>query len=240
MRYVISDIHGCYKEYLDLLNKIHFSDEDYLYVLGDAGDRGPNPIEVLLDLAGRKNVTYVVGNHDLHLHYFIRKCGLDYSKLENDDDRWDYKFWQADGGLTTTDGYLMLSKPEKKIIFDFLDNANVYDELEYDGKRYIMVHGGIGNFDESLDLDDYDFTTFIFDRMDYSKRYYKNENTYIITGHTPTMSFRKDRKAEVYQENGHIAIDCGCVYGFRLAAYCIETGETFYVDSFNNRLGKEK
>ena len=35
---------------------------------------------------------------------------------------------------------------------------------------------------------------------------------------------------EIYEKNGHIAIDCGCVCGGRLAAYCIETGMATYVD----------
>ena len=46
MRYIISDIHGCYNEYMELLQKINFSDTDELYVLGDAIDRGPEPIRV--------------------------------------------------------------------------------------------------------------------------------------------------------------------------------------------------
>lgn len=29
--------------------------------------------------------------------------------------------------------------------------------------------------------------------------------------------------------NNWLAIDCGCVYGGKLAAYCIETGEVEYV-----------
>ena len=45
MLYVCSDIHGCYDEYLELLKKIKFRDSDDLYVLGDAVDRGPKPIE---------------------------------------------------------------------------------------------------------------------------------------------------------------------------------------------------
>ena len=44
MRYVIADIHGCYNEYRQLLEKIDFSQKVELYVLGDAVDRGPEPI----------------------------------------------------------------------------------------------------------------------------------------------------------------------------------------------------
>lgn len=40
MKYIISDIHGCKKEYLQLLDKIQFSAQDHLYILGDVLDRG--------------------------------------------------------------------------------------------------------------------------------------------------------------------------------------------------------
>ena len=55
-------------------------------------------------------------------------------------------------------------------------------------------------------------------------------NTYIITGHTPTTLIREDGEQLVYEENGHIAIDCGCVFGGKLAAYCLDTGEVYYVE----------
>ncbi|MCI8923553.1 MAG: hypothetical protein HFI45_06070 [Lachnospiraceae bacterium] len=57
----------------------------------------------------------------------------------------------------------------------------------------------------------------------------------MVTGHTPTSLIREDGLPLVYQENGHIAIDCGCVFGGRLAAYCIESAEINYVKSKNKR-----
>ncbi|WP_455810217.1 metallophosphoesterase, partial [Clostridium butyricum] len=43
-RYVMSDIHGCYAEFIEMLQKINFGDDDELYVLGDIFDRGPQPL----------------------------------------------------------------------------------------------------------------------------------------------------------------------------------------------------
>ena len=60
MRYVISDIHGCYEEYTELLEKLHLTDRDFLYILGDTLDKGPEPIKVLQDLMYRKNVIYII------------------------------------------------------------------------------------------------------------------------------------------------------------------------------------
>ena len=46
MHYVISDIHGCYEQYKQMLNLIGFNKNDILYVNGDVLDRGENPIGV--------------------------------------------------------------------------------------------------------------------------------------------------------------------------------------------------
>ena len=47
MTYVMSDIHGQYDKYLAMLDKIAFSDDDTLYILGDVLDRGEEPVELL-------------------------------------------------------------------------------------------------------------------------------------------------------------------------------------------------
>lgn len=56
MIYVMSDIHGCYEKYSEMLSKIHFSSSDNMFILGDVLDRGEHPIKVLLDMSMRENV----------------------------------------------------------------------------------------------------------------------------------------------------------------------------------------
>lgn len=233
MKYVVADIHGCYEEYMELMQKIKISEEDHLYILGDVLDRGPEPMLLLLDLIKRKNVTYIIGNHDYLFLYFIRKLGLDLSSVSNmlADDILDFQAYLEDGGLVTIEAFMKLSPTEKQVVCDFLENANVYDEVMADNKRYILVHAGITNFKEEKSLDEYDVLDFICERADYSRRYFQDSNTYVITGHTPTMCINRDYSSKVYIGNGHIAIDCGCVYGGKLAAYCIDSDEVIYVDS---------
>ena len=55
MKYVMSDIHGRYDKYADMLELIHFSEEDELYILGDVIDRGPDGIKILMDIMERSN-----------------------------------------------------------------------------------------------------------------------------------------------------------------------------------------
>ena len=230
MRYVISDIHGCKKEYLQLLDKINFTDNDHLFVLGDALDRGFDPIGVLKDMMERENVTFIIGNHDYLFSYFIKQLGWDLMDFKSEDEKWDFRSWVKDGGLPTMDSFLELELYERQKIYEYLQHAKWYEELECNGKRYILVHAGIGSFDENKPLNEYDCLDFIYERMNYAKQYYSDDNTYIISGHTPTPFIRADGKPEVLMNANHIAIDCGCVYGGRLAAYCIETGETVYVE----------
>ena len=232
MRYVISDIHGCYEEYRELLEKIHLTDNDMLYILGDTLDKGPEPIKVLQDLMWRKDVTYIIGNHDYLFLYFIRKLKNDLSEVHNfsEEDITDFKAYLGDGGAITLEQYMQLSEDERKAVCEYLENANVYDVIKDGRKKYILAHAGITGFCETKPLEEYDFLDFICDRMDYGRRYFKNESVHIITGHTPTALINPNGSCSVYVKNGHIAIDCGCVYGGRLAGYCIETGDVIYVD----------
>ncbi len=48
--YVMSDIHGEADRFHAMLEKIHFSDDDTLYILGDVIDRGPDGISLLREI----------------------------------------------------------------------------------------------------------------------------------------------------------------------------------------------
>lgn len=50
MQYAVSDIHGCYDKYIQLLHRINLRPTDTLYVLGDIIDRGPDGLKILLDI----------------------------------------------------------------------------------------------------------------------------------------------------------------------------------------------
>ena len=64
MTYTVSDIHGCYNKYREVLKKINFGPEDTLYVLGDVIDRGLAGFRILLDMASRANVVNLLGNQE--------------------------------------------------------------------------------------------------------------------------------------------------------------------------------
>lgn len=50
----------------------------------------------------------------------------------------------------------------------------------------------------------------------------------LFIGHTPTFKIPDAVPGRIYRRNNLIDIDCGCVTGHCLCAYCLETGEAFY------------
>lgn len=240
MRYIVSDIHGCFDQYRALLEKIHFSDEDELYVLGDVVDRGPEPIKVLQDMMERPNVIFILGNHDFVMYSLMRTLAVEiteenYDKQLTADILRDYNLWLQDGGSVTAEQFRKLAPLEMADILDYIAGASLYEVLENNGKEYRLVHAGISDFASDKGLEEYELYNFLEERADYSKRYYPQENIFLVTGHTPTVLIDGWGKPEVYRAHGHIALDSACVAGGKLAAFCVETEEVIYVDGLQEQ-----
>jgi len=62
----IGDIHGCYAEFAELLERVGFERADKLILLGDLVNRGPDSLKVI-DLAKRHQAVSLLGNHELRL-----------------------------------------------------------------------------------------------------------------------------------------------------------------------------
>ena len=231
VNYVMSDLHGCYDAYVEALEKIHFKEEDTLYILGDVIDRGKQSIELLQDMMCRPNVYPIIGNHEYMALTVLKKFCVEITKdnVENyltEEDMCLYIDWVANGGNETLTSFLKLSLEQKEVIIDYLSEFSLYEEVEVHGKTFILVHAGLEPFDEKKDLESYDLSEMIFISPDYDKTYFKEK--YLVTGHTPTITLNK---GYIYTKNHHIAIDCGCVFGYRLGVYCLENGKTWYVEN---------
>lgn len=230
--YVISDIHGEYDRFLELLDKIKLGEEDILYILGDVLDRGPHPIRTLLLLMEMPNVVCLAGNHELmalECLEFLMKEITDMSIGELDEKMLgNLVTWQYNGSRTTIEEFRVLSRDMQSSVIDFLKEFSIYEELSVNGKDYLLVHGGLGNYKPEKDIEDYSLKELIWDRAEYDISYF--EDVYVVTGHTPTQEISGNpRPGYIFRGNNHIAIDCGCNRpDGRLGAICLDTGEEFY------------
>ena len=57
MTYAISDLHGRYDLYLEMMERIRFSPEDTVYILGDVADRNKGGIQIFKDILQRVNIS---------------------------------------------------------------------------------------------------------------------------------------------------------------------------------------
>lgn len=232
MKYAISDIHGEFDKFMNLLRKIGFSDSDTLYIIGDVIDRGPKPIECLLYMMEQPNIIPLVGNHEYMamqcIPFLLQEVTTDSIKRLNADLMGKLLDWQYNGNKSTLEGFRKLDADTRNEIIEYLCSFDLYKEVSAGNKDYLLVHAGLGNFSPDRDLDDYDIDELVWDRPDYSEPYFYD--IYTVTGHTPTLAIEANEKPGfIYRANNHIAIDCGaCFPGGRLAALCLDTGEEFY------------
>ena len=231
--YVMSDIHGQYDAYIKMLEKINFSEEDDLIILGDILDRGPKPIAIILDIMKRPNVTVLAGNHEVMacecFGLLLQDITCESVASFNEDMIEKVSNWFLNGGRTTTDELHKYDKQTKRKIVEFIADFELYDEVEINGKTYILVHAGLGHFAPDKQLWEYELDELVWERPDYEEAYF--DDKFVITGHTPTMHIEGNpRPGYIYQKNNHIAIDCGCCFsGGRLACLRLDDMEEFYV-----------
>jgi serine/threonine protein phosphatase 1 len=229
---VISDIHGYYDQFIELLELIQLNDDDTLYVLGDVVDRGPNPIKTLLKLMEMPNAVCIVGNHELmaldglrFLNTQITTESVDSIDAELLGNLID---WQRNGSETTIEEFKQLDQEMRREVLSFIMEFSMYEELSVNGLKYLLVHAGLGDYSPEKQIEDYSLKNLVWDRADYEMQYF--EDTIVVTGHTPTQLIEGNpNPGRIYKHLNHIAIDCGCgMPDGRLAAICLETGEEFY------------
>ena len=70
---------------------------------------------------------------------------------------------------------------------EFLKSFSMYEDITINGKRLVLTHAGLGGFSEDKPLDEYTLRELIWERADYSKRYFSDPNTFLVTGHKESI-----------------------------------------------------
>lgn len=232
MIYAMADLHGEYDKYMAMLEKIGFSDGDTLYILGDVVDRGPHPVRILRDMMRRANVIPLLGNHDAMARMLLRRLMVEVTQ-ENCETYMDMALmrqlleWQMNGNRTTMAEFRALSLFDRLSVLAYLDSFRLYAQVNCGGRRFVLVHAGLGGFDPARPMESYTADELIFDRADASRIAF-GDGTLVVCGHTPTPALHG--KAEILREGDCLFIDCGAAFpGGRLSCLRLDDMAAFYV-----------
>lgn len=202
---IVGDIHGCYDELVALLDKAAFSREDRVVSVGDLIVKGEKNREVLDLFIEDERFSAVLGNHDRAL----------------------VRHWSGEG--------IALKESQEKVRAELsVDEARYSAYLQslpalIDLGSHVVVHAGVrpGVALEGQTIEDLtELRTLGEDRTNregvaWYEEY--NGDKIVLFGHWPAPAPRRGPRA--------IGLDTGCVYGYQLTAYIIETGEFLTVEA---------
>lgn len=228
--YVMSDLHGNYAKYAQALKTIGLKEQDTLYVLGDVVDRGAQSCKILLDMMCRFNVVPLLGNHEFMAATVLSKLveEIEESTLEGFHQEFmtGMLSWLENGGSSTLEEFKKLSAENRQAVLDYLEEFELYAEVTVNGQDYVLVHAGLDHFDSAKPLRAYTLAEVIWAKTDYGRVYFQDK--ILITGHVPVQQISGGKSDTILKMNHHIAMDCGCGFGGRLAVLCLDTMEEQY------------
>lgn len=232
MTFVMSDIHGEYEKFLEMLKRINLSSDDTLYILGDVLDRGPHPIKTILKMMSMVNIEFIIGNHEIMaiecMDFLLKEINIQTINDLNEEKMEKLLNWSYNGSITTLDEFGELDKDTRQDVLEYLKDSYVYKQLNVNGRKFLLVHGGLENFSPERDINSYALEELVWSRTDYQKQYF--DDIFLVTGHTPTFTIKNhDNPGHIYTKNNHIAIDCGASIGGTLGCICLDTFDEFYV-----------
>ena len=225
--YVMSDIHGKYDEYLEMLLKIKFSNKDKLYILGDVIDRGPDPIKILRHTMYADNIELLMGNHE--------KMMLDSASTNKEISIDANAMWEWNGGYTTKKEFVKHTKEVRQEIIDYLAKLEWYKIVEIGDKKFFLSHAALcmrdgDTFEETLERE-IKSEEILWNRRDLM--FWENTSEYIfVHGHTPVGKWHPFGFYEIlsYDNDKKINIDCGCARNERLGCLRLDDMCQFYVE----------
>ena len=229
MTYVMSDIHGNYRGFCDMLKQINFNDNDFLYIVGDLVDYGSESMELLCDVSMRANVYSILGEHDFTALKMLSGFAkmTERGEMPSPEFAAEMKEWVSDGGAQTLEGFRALDADMKEGVLDYLADMALFEEITVKNENYILVHAGLRNFSEDMVLDDLCPEDCIYEGLDPDREYYEDKT--IIVGHIHTNELPDADPDMIYYGNGTIFMDCGSDKNGTIGCLCLDNGKEYYV-----------
>ena len=210
--HLMSDLHGEADRFHAMLKKTGFTEEDILIILGDVIDRGPDGIDLLLEIMNMPNVIMLLGNHEYMMLQYLSPTATGT----------EIRRWNRNGNAPTLAAYLKQKAKVQQRIKSYLQGLPAHIELEVNDRRFYLVHGFPGE-----NVHDEVWLRPEIDALNPKPGYQ------VIIGHTKVLSMIKpeeeriryaielEDKGEhlrVLHTPGFINIDCGCGYDMPIKA----------------------
>ena len=215
MIYVASDLHGfSLEKFKAFLEKIGFTKDDFLYVLGDVIDRGKDGIKILRWLMSMSNAQLLLGNHEA----MMLSCDFLFDEITEESidsltgtKLRQYSVWVSNSGQVTLDTLSGMRDSEIKYILEYLREAPLYEAVTAGGRDFLLVHGGLGNFRPDKKLSEYTEMEIVWERPHFFQRYF--DDITVVLGHTPTVAFGEQYRGRALRTETWIDIDVGAGIG---------------------------
>lgn len=221
MIYVMSDIHGHYDEFLEMLKVVNFSDEDELYILGDCIDKGPKSIDTLLYCLEHDNIHMCLGNHEFMMYQYI--------KAVKQEDSFEKRYYQTQWfgynfGRKTYEQYMKLPLYKRNKIFQKLCSMPLcFPDVRVGDKTYYLVHSCPLKTNEEIvpcvnNCTDSEIEGSVWERdIDLIK------NKTVIHGHTIC------RDEKIHSNEHEINVDCGAAANRTLGCLRLDDMKEYYI-----------
>lgn len=224
---IISDIHGCYEQFVRLLEVAGYDPKnDQLILLGDYVDRGPQSkdvVESVMSLVKHDGAIALRGNHDQRL--------VDLTKTK--DASVLHKFMEHGGRQTflsyidsnqINDQYLSIETLGAFFMEHYQHHIAFLDSLPlfYEDETQIFVHAGLNpNYSDWRMQPTRDFMYIKNDFIHFPVRAGKT----VVFGHT--RAFDIHGTADIWFGPDKIGIDGGCAYGNQLNCLVINKNQDY-------------
>ncbi len=191
----ISDIHGDVDSLKKGLEMIHYTDEDYLFMIGDMYEKGDfkknlETIRYIMDLKNKyKNLYCMAGNCDEVLRFILPKDAkekfLYYANVRMHsviNDMAEEMKYPLSMDMNVED---FVCKVQQKYpeIYEFMESL---DDVIFINDRIVLVHGGIDDIDH---IPEYALPMLKYDRF---YELSKPQKKLMVVGHYPTRNYRSD------------------------------------------------
>lgn len=203
---IVGDIHGCYHELNDLFDLVQLAANDRVIAVGDLIVKGTESAAVLNRFIKDRRFSSVIGNHDLGV----------------------LNYWRAHGKVKKQQVLCAEELSGDKAKFElYLAALPKLIELE----NHIVIHAGLRPGVEIENQSLQDCTELRTLGEDHTSReglaWYEvyDGAKPVVFGHWAGTQVRRPQR----NSERAIGIDTGCVYGNRLTAFIVESGELISV-----------